>query len=74
MQVFIDSELPNCVLVNGPNDELVRLIPSSAPMMGYFVAHFLKDNSPSNFKPSRSRLLWGTKDEIFDLLQAEWER
>ena len=73
--VYSDPEMPNCFLVSGPHDELVRLVPSLPPMGNYFTVHFLEGERPTVFEGvSQTGVPWGTKREITALLLAEWEK
>jgi hypothetical protein len=77
----ITVEVDAKMLVCGPDDELVRLVPSRPPMETYFTAHFLKGDVPDRFRglsPTNPEVYigipWGTKDEIIALLRAKWAK
>jgi hypothetical protein len=75
--VYTDPEMSNCLLVGGPNGELVRLVPSESPMDDYYTAHFLEGSLPATFTGRSPTgvyvgIPWRTKEEHVALLQAEW--
>jgi len=75
--VYADPDMSNCLLVRGPNGELVRLLPSASPMADYYTGHFLEGRPSAQFtgrSPTGEYvgIPWLPREELVALLQAEW--